>query len=448
MRLRPQGLRTRLTASAVFGSALTLATLVTTFNLLLDSRLRADGEKLLRESTAAVIRSLSTADGHLQVPESPDQSAIDSQTWIFAGARVAEQPAAADPRNERAAMRLAQTAGGFTTVDVTDTRMEAVAIRQGSRRLGTVVAAMSLGPYESTARLALVGSVLLGLFVLAAVAALSRWLIHRALVPVARMTSAAADWREHELSRRFFLGEPHDELTTLASVLDGLLQRLAHGLRREEQLTAEVSHELRTPLAKILAEAELASSRQRSPQEYQAALDQIRCNAQDLQRVLETLLASARSGTQGRATTSDARESAERVARPMQETLTTQGKSIEVIAPQSAKVAIDASVVERILSPLLENAARFATRRIVIDIATEGATVVFEIGDDGPGIAVADRERIFEPGYSGAAQPPSSHLSAGLGLPLARRLAHAAGGDIEARACDHGGRLVVRLPAG
>jgi len=169
-------------------------------------------------------------------------------------------------------------------VDATDTRMEAVPIRVGSQRLGTVVVAASLTPYESTASFALLGSIILGLLMLAAIAGLSRWLISRALRPVARMTAAAADWGEHDLSRRFFPGEPYDELSTLASVFDGLLARLAQGLRREQHLTAEISHELRTPLAKILAEAELSSGRERPAQQYRAALELIRRYAQDLQR--------------------------------------------------------------------------------------------------------------------------------------------------------------------
>ena len=83
------------------------------------------------------------------------------------------------------------------------------------------------------------------------------------LRPVARMTRQAAAWSEHDLDRRFALGEPHDELTELAATLDGLLDRLAASLRREQRFSAELSHELRTPLARVIAEAELALRRER-----------------------------------------------------------------------------------------------------------------------------------------------------------------------------------------
>ena len=79
------------------------------------------------------------------------------------------------------------------------------------------------------------------------------------------MTRQAAAWSEHDLDHRFALGEPHDELTELAATLDGLLDRLAASLRREQRFSAELSHELRTPLARVIAESELALRRDREP---------------------------------------------------------------------------------------------------------------------------------------------------------------------------------------
>lgn len=262
------------------------------------------------------------------------------------------------------------------------------------------------------------------------------------------MTAEAADWGEHDLSRRFFTGQPHDELSGLASVFDGLLARLAQSLRREQNLTAEVSHELRTPLAKVVLEAELATSRDRSPGEYRASLEVIARHAHELQRVLETLLASARAAASAGPQGSDARAAAERVAAPLGETLAAQGKAIEVLCDQPVSVAVGAEVLERALSPLLENAARFARRRVVLDIRRRDGEVVFEVRGDGPGVEAEDRERIFNPGFSVAGQPSGTHPAAGLGLALARRLAGAAGGTVEAIPSKDGGVFVLRLPGG
>jgi signal transduction histidine kinase len=449
MKLRRISLRTRLTAGAVAGATITLATLITAFNLVLDARLRTDGDNVLRERAATVLRGLGTVDGRLSVIEAPDQGAIDAQTWIFAGQRTLEQPAGADPRNQQAARSLAARRSGFRTVEATDTRLLAAPARQAGRPLGTVVVGASLAPYESTASSALLGSVVLGLLTLVAIATLSRWLISRALRPVAQMTAEAADWGEHDdLSRRFYASEPYDELSALASVFDGLHARLAQSLRREQRLTAEVSHELRTPLAKILGEAEMSTGRDRSSRQYRASLELIRRHAQDLQRVLETLLASARAAVPGRTTAGDARESARRAVAPLCDNLAARGKSIELVCSRPVRVAVETDVVERILSPLLENAIRFARHRIMLDIRAADGEVVFEIRDDGPGVDPRDRERIFDAGFRGAEPHAETHVGAGLGLPLARRLARAAGGEVEASASNDGGSFVVRLPTG
>lgn len=447
---RRLSLSMRLTAGAVIGGALTLAILVATFNLVLDARLRADADNVLRERAAAVLRGLAITDGRLSLPEAPDQGAIDAQTWVFAGKRALEQPAGVGPRVQRQAESLARVgAPAFSTEDATDTRLYAAPARQGGRQLGAVVVAASLAPYERSASSALIGSVLLGVLTLAAIAALSRWLIRRALRPVAQMTAQAADWGEHDLSRRFFAGEPHDELSTLASVFDGLLARLAQSLSREQRLTAEVSHELRTPLAKVLAEAELATSRERTPQQYRGALHSITDHAHELQRVLETLLASARAAVPGKNTASDAREAARRAIAPLEQALASRGKSIELAGARPVRVAVEADVVERILSPLLENAARYARERITVNVRATRTDAIVEVDDDGPGIPAADDERIFDPGFRGepSGEPTDdARAGAGLGLPLARRLARAAGGDVEARDSPGGAGFVVRLP--
>jgi signal transduction histidine kinase len=447
MRLPRLSLRARLTASAVAGAAIALTVLITVFNVVLDARLRSDADNVLRERAVTVLRGLGTIDGRLSVIEAPDLGAIDAQTWIFAGERTLEQPALLDPRNQHAALSLVRAGTSLKTVDSTDTRLLAVPVRE-AQRLGTVVVGTSVAPYESTASSALLGSVILGVIMLAAIAALSRWLISHALRPVARMTVEAADWEEHDLSRRFVAGEPRDELTGLASVFDALLARLAGNLRREQRLTAEISHELRTPLAKIVAEAELATGQDRSSQEYRASLELIRRHAHDLQRVLETLLASARRGESDAGRAGDARVPADHATARVEELLAQQGKSIELACERPVKVAVEADVVERILSPLLENAARFARRRVMLEIRVVDGEVIYEIRDDGSGVDPRDRERIFEPGFRGEQANGELHPGAGLGLSLVRRLARSAGGEVEARASGDGGRFAVRLPAG
>src|SRR5207237_9458247 len=121
-----------------------------------------------------------------------------------------------------------------------------------------------------------------------------RGLLGSARRPVARRAEQAEQWSDHDLDRRFALGEPHDELTRLASTLDRLLDRIAASLRHERRLSAELSHELRTPLAKLTAEAEIALRRPRTPEEYRLALTGVHDHAQQIARIVDALLDAAR----------------------------------------------------------------------------------------------------------------------------------------------------------
>src|SRR5206468_1783301 len=183
-----------------------------------------------------------------------------------------------------AARRLSRGRGRLADVPSADIRLYGAPAVFGGRRLGAVVAVVSLAPYEETRRTALVGSLVFGGAVLLLVVLVARWMLSSSLRPVARMTRQASAWSEQDLDQRFRLGRPHDELTELAATLDALLDRLAASLRRERRFSAELSHELRTPLARLLAESELALARNRQPREYRHVLQLVHRNARQLAR--------------------------------------------------------------------------------------------------------------------------------------------------------------------
>jgi signal transduction histidine kinase len=70
---------------------------------------------------------------------------------------------------------------------------------------------------------------------------------------------------------------------------------------------------------------------------------------------------------------------------------------------------------------------------------------VLRVRDDGPGVADSDRERVFEPGWR--SEPADGHDGAGLGLALARRLVHAAGGELRVEETRVGATFAFDLPA-
>jgi signal transduction histidine kinase len=103
---------------------------------------------------------------------------------------------------------------------------------------------------------------------------------------------------------------------------------------------------------------------------------------------------------------------------------------------------VPGEIVERILIPILDNARRYA--RTEITVSVDGTRI--SVTDDGPGVAPAAREAVFEPGRRG--DPDDGHDGAGLGLALARRLARTAGGDVVLAGTGPGAVFNVLLPPG
>ena len=300
-------------------------------------------------------------------------------------------------------------------------------------------------------RMTLLATTALAVILLGIVAIVGRWVLNAAFRPVSRMTTEAEAWSTADLDRRFEMGEPHDEVTKLASTLDGMLYRLAAGLRRERRFSAEVSHQLRTPLAKMKAEAELALRRERDPAYYQEALASVSHSADQMTRTVEALLAVAQeegSLARGRA---DIWRVMEEAAASVGVLAGESGVRVKVEPPlRTLYVGVERDIALQIIQPVVESACRFARNWVVLGAERNGKEVVLTVEDDGPGVTEEEKDRIFEPGVRGSAAEAKESASrgAGLGLPLARRLARAASGDVEVVPGTSGARFVVRLPSG
>ncbi|MFJ2442688.1 MULTISPECIES: ATP-binding protein [unclassified Streptomyces] len=449
----PRTLRGRLALTALVTSALWVAVLTTAFNLVLDNRLRAQADDVLRTRAEAVATTVEPRPGgRLVVHEAARDQALDAGVWIYQGDRAIEKPAGVPTALQLRADRLAGRHEVFTDVGgPSATRLFALPVRDtGGRQVGTVVTSVALDPYRSTADSALTASVVLALFLLATVYLLTRLVVRRALQPVGLMSARAAQWSEEGAARRFGDEGRPAELASLAANLDELLDRLAAVLRHERQQAAELSHELRTPLARIIAETEWLTGRPRGPAEQRASHEAIASAAATMRQICESLLSEARTrGAQapGRCRLPElARSLAARIGADH------PGSPAVLVRGDRATAGVSAAVAERILMPLLDNARRYAASSVVIGCATVPGAVEISVSDDGPGVPESFLPSLFEPGRRAA--PDDGHDGAGLGLALARRLARAAGGDITLDVADRvsgavsGARFTVRLPAG
>jgi signal transduction histidine kinase len=436
----PTTLRGRLALSALVVATAWVVLLTGAFNLLLVRRLNAQAEEVLRSRAAAAASTVSArSDGTVVLVDAGGDGAVDSGIWIFAGGTAIER-APGSASLQQLAQRLAGTHDQVLRRDEPQAvELYSLGVRYGNRQVATVVAVISLEAYQRSTRNTLVASVLLGLLLLGFVYVLTRRVIQRALAPVAEMTRQAGAWSNEGTAHRFGEDDRPGELSELAETLDDLLDRLSAVLRREQDLSAEISHELRTPLAGIVAETELFVTRQRSPEDAVRAMGSVATSARRMERILETLLTAARAESSPSRGSSDVRTVVNEVVDALGTTrvpLSVEGEAVVA--------GVEAAVLERVLGPLLDNAVRYAHTGVHVRMSQKPASVCVDVVDDGRG--VSEPGRIFEPGYRDAVD--DGHQGAGLGLPLARRLARAAGGEVQCRATGAGGHFVVTLPHG
>ncbi len=438
---------------ALTTAALLMTVLTVVFNAVMDRHLQHHVDDELRNRAAAVAATVDTTGRRVRVLETVIDRLLDAHVWIYAGTRLLEKPpvATADDPPARAADRLAARPGDTcATVRAHGHRPVRLCAQRvpGRRATATVVTALDLTPYRYAAGTLLVGSLVLDVMMLGCTYVLTRLAVGRALRPVRTMTDQATQWSAVGSEERFGTGDHPAELARLGTSLDALLDRIRTVLRHEQQLTGELSHELRTPLTRIVMELDWWRTRPRTDAETRASQEVIVEAARSMHTICDTLLNDARENALRPATLPGTTGILPVLDRLLQRLDTPERvkTAVETDAP-ALEAGVAPALLERILSPLLTNAVRYAHSRVTVSARRIPGAVRIDGADDGPGVPEAFRDELFQPGRR--ADPGDAHDGAGLGLPLARRLAHAAGGEVthDPRHTP-GARFTVSLPAG
>jgi signal transduction histidine kinase len=301
-------------------------------------------------------------------------------------------------------------------------------------------------------REAVVGGVLL--LVLLGVSA---WSLARSLTRrLARLEDGAARIARGELGFRVPAPPDGDEVDRLALAMNDMAKQLGELLRGQRALLANVSHELRTPIARMRVLAELLAERAAAlpdPEHPAAArlrrgADELEADLREMEVLVQDLLTSGRlelSGPHAPAVQRTRIELAPLLAR--------------AAAPYDAAVAVaddltlggDPLLLGRMLHNLLSNARRACPEgQVTVSARRHGDTVELAVEDEGPGIAPAERARVFEAFYRLDEARARDRGGVGLGLYLCSQIARAHGGTIAAEDRPGGAlgaRLVARLPA-
>ena len=283
----------------------------------------------------------------------------------------------------------------------------------------------------------------------------------KALEPLEEMTRTAADISADSLAeQRLPIPRPKDELRALALAFNATLARLAAAFARQRRFTADASHELRTPVTAILGQAELALSRPRTPDAYQASLERIRSEAERMQSLIGRLLTLARAES-GQQVLKFAPTDVSAMLATLAESVAPDSVApddeapgddgpvrVALHIPPAVTIVTDADSLTQILLNLLENAITYTEAGVVdVELTEASNDITIQVCDQGPGIAPDDLAVIFEPFYRADPSRQQHKGSVGLGLALAQELTHLIGGDIAAANRPDGGAVfTVRLP--
>ena len=289
-------------------------------------------------------------------------------------------------------------------------------------------------------------------------------LARAALSPVEAVVDSAREITEGDLSKRLPVAREGDEIGRLATTINGLLARLEETfvrleaafadlketLARQRRFTADASHELRTPLTSISGYAQLLEEGDLTdPRVVHEGVAAIRRESEYMRELVETLLALARGDEDASldsefcdlgAVAEEAVESARAAAKDK--------VAIGYAPPERPVVVLsDRGRVRQAVSILLDNAVKYTPKggRVAVAVHESEEWAKIEVTDTGIGIPADQLPLVFERFHQADEARASS--GAGLGLAIARQIAEAHGGRIEATSSlGEGSTFTLLLP--
>jgi two-component system heavy metal sensor histidine kinase CusS len=271
----------------------------------------------------------------------------------------------------------------------------------------------------------------------------------RGLRPLEAMTRSLRRVGPTRLDERVPPNEWPRELQPVAIAFDDMLDRLEDSFTRLSQFSADLAHELRTPLANIRGEAEVALTRPRSRNEYEAVIESSIAECARLSGIIDNLLFLARAEaaeSKVHYSTFDGREAIERIA-AYNEAIAEE-RRLTISCTGLGQVHADPILFGRAVSNLVDNAVRFSPDggEITISLATDADGAEISVRDTGGGIPPEHVSRIFDRFYR--VDPSRSSEGAGLGLALVKSIADLHGGSVAVESeVGSGTSIKLRFPS-
>ncbi len=386
----------------------------------------------------------------------PGQPTVSNHPEVFGGSRPEDgETAAEQAREDLTGENLRRPRLGYSDRHVPD--VGRVRVLERAVRVGRIPVVVGAGEPLSLVERAQHG--VAKAFVLAASIALLLALIAsylagaRVTAPLRRMATVAARVDAGELEPRM---EPPEgsgtEVRTLAETFNHMLDRLSEAFESQREFVADASHELRTPLTVIRGQLEVLAAQEDPPGEEVRRVERLlQSEITRISRLVDDLLTLAQSEQMDflRPEPIDLRSYVDDLWDGV--SLTAE-RRFELGPVPEGTLTADPDRLAQALRNLARNAIEHTsgeTGLVRLDVARSGPDGIrFVVIDDGPGIPVPERERVFERFHRTDPARTRKAGGAGLGLAIVRAIAEAHGGTVRARDPENGtgARIELVLP--
>ncbi|HEY3713395.1 MAG TPA: HAMP domain-containing sensor histidine kinase [Jatrophihabitantaceae bacterium] len=287
---------------------------------------------------------------------------------------------------------------------------------------------------------------LIGLPIILVLAAAAVWLVvGRALRPVERIRHAVTDITSADLSQRVPEPGTADEIGHLAHTMNDMLTRLDDAAQRQRRFVADASHELRSPLAAIRTTLEVGLAHpDRAP--WPTIAERAAEQSTRLEGLIQQLLLLAKAD-EHQLSAEQQRVDVGALLRDVVANTPAHHLDIDLDVAPGVDTVGNPDHLQRLFRNILDNAVRYARRRVLLTATTTADEIRIEIDDDGPGIPAADRDRVFDRFVRLDDSRERTTGSTGLGLAIAREIVLAHHGYLTiADSPAAGARVIVTLP--
>jgi two-component system sensor histidine kinase TctE len=307
-----------------------------------------------------------------------------------------------------------------------------MAARGDEPRNALVQVAETLDKRAQLANEIIKGVILPQFIILPIVLALVWFALARGLSPLAQLQERIRARRPDDLSPIDSRQVP-EEISPLVGSLNDMLGRLSHTIEMQKRFIADAAHQMKTPLAGMRMQSELAL-RQIDPDEIHRSLEQLAKSSESATRLVNQLLALARAENQPQAGLAfEAVELGALARATLQDWV--QASFVQQIdlgfeqGDDPVEIAANPLMLRELLSNLIDNALRYtpAGGSVTVRVRVDGGQPMLEVEDTGPGIAPAERARVFERFYRILG---SGKAGSGLGLAIVREIAHQHGAEV------------------